>query len=147
VGAFALRLAEFSAVSAYDSNAPAIDALQTAVRGARGLRPVQAESRDLFERPLTAKELAGFDCVVFDPPRAGAAAQAAELAKAGVPLVIAVSCNAQSFCRDAAILRDGGYSTDELTPIDQFRFSPHLEIVAIFRRANEKKSGRRRLLG
>lgn len=147
VGAFALRLAQCSAVTAYDSSAPAIDALQTAVRGARGLRPAQAESRDLFERPLTAKELAGFDCVVFDPPRAGAAAQAAELAKAGVPVVVAVSCNAQSFCRDAAILRDGGYVTDEIIPIDQFRFSPHLEMVAVFRRKNEKKSGRRRLLG
>ena len=101
----------------------------------------------LCRRRCAARSLAGFDCVVFDPPRARAAAQAAELAKAAVPFVIAVSCNAQSFCRDAAILRDGGYSTDELTPIDQFRFSPHLEIVAIFRRANEKKSGRRRLLG
>lgn len=147
VGAFALRLARFSAVSAYDSNASAIDALRAATRGTSGLRPVLAESRDLFERPLTAKELAAFDCVVFDPPRAGAAAQSVELAKARVPLVIAVSCNAQSFCRDAAILRDGGYSTDEITPIDQFRFSPHLEMVAVFRRSNEKKSGRRRLLG
>ena len=147
VGAFALRLARFSAVCAFDNNAPAIDALRTAAREASGLRPLRAESRDLFERPLTRQELEPFDCVIFDPPRAGAAAQATELAKAGVPLVVAVSCNAQSFCRDATILRDGGYSTDEILPIDQFRYSPHLELVAVFRRKSAKKSGRRALLG
>jgi len=147
VGAFALRLAHFAAVSAFDSHAPAIAALQAAANAASGLRPVRAESRDLFERPLTVQELAAFDCVVFDPPRAGAAAQSAQLAKSDVPLVVAVSCNAQSFCRDAAILRDGGYSPDEVTPIDQFRFSPHLELVAVFRRARDKKTRQRRLLG
>lgn len=147
VGAFALRLAQFAAVVAYDSHAPAIAALQAAANAASGLRPVRAESRDLFERPLAAQELASFDCVVFDPPRAGAAAQSMQLAQSGVPLVVAVSCNAQSFCRDAAILRDGGYSTDEVTPIDQFRFSPHLELVAVFRRRGDKKLRQRRLLG
>ena len=147
VGAFALRLARDAAVSAYDNNLPAIAALQAAAKSASGLRPVQSECRDLFERPLTARELAPLDCVVFDPPRAGASAQSAELAASGVPLVVAVSCNAQSFCRDAAILRDGGYSTDEITPIDQFRFSPHLELVAVFRRVRVTKSRRRRLLG
>jgi 23S rRNA (uracil1939-C5)-methyltransferase len=147
VGAFALRLARFAAVSAYDSNAPAIAALLTAARGAGGLRPVRAESRDLHQRPLTAQELSSFDCVVFDPPRAGAAAQSVELAKSEVPLVIAVSCNAQSFCCDAAILRDGGFETAEIIPIDQFRFSPHVELFAIFRRKSGVKSRRRRLLG
>ena len=147
VGAFALRLARFAAVSAYDSNAPAIAALLTAARGAGGLRPVRAESRDLHQRPLTAQELSSFDCVVFDPPRAGATAQSVELAKSEVPLVIAVSCNAQSFCCDAAILRDGGFETAEIIPIDQFRFSPHVELFAIFRRKSGVKSRRRRLLG
>ena len=147
VGAFALPLARFAAVAAYDGNAPAIAALQTAAHGASGLRPVRAECRDLYERPLTAQELAAFDAVVFDPPRAGASAQSSELATSGVPLVVAVSCNAQSFCRDAAILRDGGYRTEEIIPIDQFRFSPHLELVAVFRRKPEGKNRRRRLLG
>jgi 23S rRNA (uracil1939-C5)-methyltransferase len=147
VGAFALPLARFAAVAAYDNNAPAIAALKTAAHGASGLRPVRAECRDLYERPLMAQELAAFDAVVFDPPRAGASAQSTELAKSDVPLVIAVSCNAQSFCRDAAILRDGGYLTEEIIPIDQFRFSPHLELVAVFRRKREGKNRRRRLLG
>ncbi len=147
VGAFALPLARFAAVAAYDSNAPAIAALQMAAHGASGLRPVRAECRDLYERPLSARELAPFDGVVFDPPRAGAPAQSAELAKSVVPLVIAVSCNAQTFCRDAAILRDGGYRTEEIIPIDQFRFSPHLELLAVFRRKGEGKNRRRRLLG
>ena len=147
LGAFALRLARFSSVFACDGSAPAIAALQTAVRSATGLRPVRMESRDLFERPLTAPELASFDCVVFDPPRAGAPAQSLELAKSGVEIIIAVSCNAQSFCRDATILRDGGYSTNEITPIDQFRYSPHLEMVAVFRRESGKKTRKRRLLG
>lgn len=147
VGAFALPLARFAAVAAYDNNAPAIAALKTAAHGASGLRPVRAECRDLYERPLMAQELAAFDVVVFDPPRAGASAQSTELAKSDVPLVIAVSCNAQSFCRDAAILRDGGYLAEEIIPIDQFRFSPHLELVAVFRRKREGKNRRRRLLG
>lgn len=147
IGVFALRLARFSAVFACDNNLPAIAALQTAVRGASGLRPVRAENRDLFERPLTAQELASFDCVVFDPPRAGAPAQSRELARSDVETIVAVSCNAQSFCRDAAILRAGGYSTSEITPIDQFRFSSHLEMVAVFRRESGKKTRKRRLLG
>lgn len=147
VGAFALPLARFAAVSAYDNNGPAIAALLAAAHGAPGLRPLRAETRDLHQRPLSVHELSPFDCVVFDPPRAGAAAQSAELAKSGVQLVIAVSCSAQSFCRDAAILRDGGYGTEEIIPIDQFRFSPHVELFAIFRRKHEGKNRRRRLLG
>jgi 23S rRNA (uracil1939-C5)-methyltransferase len=147
VGAFALRLASFAEVEAYDEGADAIDALNEAARSAAGLRPILARRRDLFARPLAGDETKGFDAVVFDPPRAGAKAQAETLAHSGVPLVIAISCNAQSFSRDAAILVSGGYSVSEIIPIDQFRYAPHVEIFAIFTGPQVKKSARRRLLG
>ncbi len=147
VGTFALRLAPFAEVEAYDEGVAAIDALNAAAAGVNGLRPLAARRRDLFARPLAGAELAGFDAIVFDPPRAGAKAQAEALAQSGVPLVAAVSCNAQSFCRDAAILIKGGYSVSEITPVDQFRYAPHVEIFALFSRPHAKMSARRRLLG
>ncbi len=134
IGPFALRLAERATVAAFDSDRPALDALSRAARAASGLKPVQAERRDLFRRPLTAKELARFDAVVFDPPRAGAEAQARELAKSKVPVVVAVSCDPPSFARDAAILVEGGYGIEFVAPVDQFKYSTHVEIVATFRR-------------
>jgi 23S rRNA (uracil1939-C5)-methyltransferase len=88
--------------------------------------------RDLFRDPLVASELAGQDAIVFDPPRAGAAAQARELADCTVPTIIAVSCDPASFARDAEILIAGGYRLVRVTPVDQFRFSPHVELVARF---------------
>jgi len=133
-GAFALRLARRARVSAYDSDAAAIAALIAASGSARGLRIAEAKARDLFKSPLRADELKAFDAVVFDPPRAGAQAQAHELAKAGVAKIVAVSCNPQSFARDAALLINAGYAPDEVAPIDQFRHSPHVELVAAFSR-------------
>ena len=81
-----------------------------------------------------ASELKGFDAVVFDPPRQGAEAQARELAKSTVPVVVAVSCDANTFARDAKILVGGGYKLATVTPVDQFRYSYHVEIVAKFAR-------------
>ena len=134
VGPFALRLAEKSRVSAYDNDAGAITSLQKAVASTSGLKPVRAEARDLFRRPLVAEELRDFDAVVFDPPRQGAQAQAERLAASKVPLVIAVSCNAATFARDARILIEGGYKIEGVTPVDQFRHTPHVELVARFTR-------------
>jgi 23S rRNA (uracil1939-C5)-methyltransferase len=142
VGAFALRLAARAQVTAIDLDAPAIEALDRAARAA--MRPVEARTRDLFRRPLMAEGLARFDAVVFDPPRAGAQAQAREIARSSVAKVVAVSCDAQSFARDAAILQEAGYRAGAATPIDQFRHSPHVEIVALFER--KAKAPRRRLL-
>ena len=99
-----------------------------------GLKPVKAEARDLFRRPLMPQELRDFDAVVFDPPRQGAQAQATQLAASKVPMVVAVSCNVTTFARDARILIDGGYRIDGVTPVDQFRHTPHVELVARFRR-------------
>jgi 23S rRNA (uracil1939-C5)-methyltransferase len=129
VGPFALRLAERARIIAADADDGAIAALREAAK-APGLKPIAAERRDLFRRPLSAKELARLDAVVFDPPRQGAEAQAREIAASEVPTVVAVSCNPTTFARDAKILVAGGYRLVALTPVDQFRYSAHVEIVA-----------------
>jgi 23S rRNA (uracil1939-C5)-methyltransferase len=134
IGPFALRLAEHARIVAVDTSQAAIGALTRAAATTSGFKPVEAEVRDLFRRPLVANELNRFDTVVFDPPRQGAQAQAKEIAASKVPLVIAVSCNAATFARDASILVDGGYRMTSITPVDQFRYSPHVEIVARFAR-------------
>ena len=130
VGPFALRLAERARVHAADSDAPAMAALRHAA--APGLKSIEAETRDLFRRPLIALELTRFDAVVFDPPRQGAQAQARAFAESKVPVVVAVSCNPATFARDARLLVDGGYRLVAVTPVDQFRYSAHVEIVAHF---------------
>ena len=108
--------------------------LQKAATSTSGLKPVKAEARDLFRRPLMPQELRDYDTVVFDPPRQGAQAQATQLAASKIPTVVAVSCNVTTFARDAKILIDGGYKIDGVTPVDQFRHTPHVELVARFRR-------------
>jgi len=133
VGPFALRLAERARVHAVDSDAAAIAALRQASAVA-GFKPVETQVRDLFRRPLLPAELARFDAVVFDPPRQGAQAQARALAQSKVPVVVAVSCNPATLARDARLLVDGGYSLLAVTPVDQFRYSAHVEIVARFAR-------------
>jgi 23S rRNA (uracil1939-C5)-methyltransferase len=138
-GAFALRLARQREVFAVDSDAAAVATLTRAAGAASGLRAVHAETRDLFRRPLTGAELSRCDAVLFDPPRAGAEAQARALAAAGPPLVVAISCNADSFARDARVLISGGYEIGLVTALDQFRFSPHVELLAAFRRRPVKR--------
>jgi len=132
VGPFALRLAAKSRVSAFDSDAGSVTAMLKAAASTQGLKPVNAETRDLFRRPLVPPELRDFDAVVFDPPRQGAQAQAQQLAASKVPVVVAVSCNVATFARDARILIDGGYKIEGVTPVDQFRHTPHVELVARF---------------
>lgn len=134
VGPFALKLAEHAKVYAVDSHAGAIEALTGAVKTVSGLKAVTTEVRDLFRLPLRAEELRRYDALVFDPPRQGAAAQVREIATSSVPIVVAVSCNAATFARDARTLIDGGYRLERVTPIDQFRYSAHVEIVGMFRR-------------
>jgi 23S rRNA (uracil1939-C5)-methyltransferase len=134
VGPFALRLAEKAKVFAADSDRAAITCLQQAVKLTQGLKPVTTEARDLFRSPLVAMELRDFDAVVFDPPRAGAEAQARQIAKVGVKRVVAVSCDAQTFARDAAILMESGYRLTRVVPVDQFAWTAHVEIVGWFER-------------
>jgi 23S rRNA (uracil1939-C5)-methyltransferase len=133
VGTFALRLAENAGVLAIDADAAAVGALARAAK-APGLKPVEATARDLFRRPLAAAEFKGFDAVVLDPPRQGAEAQARALARAAVPRAIYVSCDPASFARDARILCHGGYRLAGVTPVDQFRYSAHVELVGVFDR-------------
>src|SRR5687768_6634948 len=134
VGPFALRLAESARVAAFDADRPAIAALLKAVRYTRGLKPVAATARDLFRDPLAPVELDPHDAVVFDPPRAGAEAQAREISRSNVKTVVGVSCDPRTFARDAAILIAGGYRLVLVTPVDQFAWSPHVELVGVFRR-------------
>ena len=134
VGPFAFRLAERAKVDAFDNDRAAITALDAAARTTPGLKPVTAETRDLFRAPLVPNEMKHIDAVVFDPPRAGAEAQARQLVRSGVKTVVAVSCDAGSFARDAAILVEGGYALKRVTAVDQFKWSSHVEIVAQFTR-------------
>jgi 23S rRNA (uracil1939-C5)-methyltransferase len=144
-GAFALRLARRREVFAADADAAAVAALAAAAATTPGLHKLRAETRDLFRRPLQAGELAAFDAALIDPPRAGALEQARALAASALPLIVSISCNAATFARDARILIDGGFQVESVAPLDQFRFSAHVEIAAVFRRRKRKTRARRLL--
>ena len=137
-GPFALRLAEQARVHAVESDAAALRALTRAVATTQGLKPVTSEARDLFRRPLLEHELDAFDAVVLDPPRAGAEAQVRRLAGSKVAAVTYVSCDVGSFSRDAALLVAGGHALHSVTPVDQFRYSAHVELVGVFRRPGRR---------
>jgi 23S rRNA (uracil1939-C5)-methyltransferase len=129
-GTFSLRLARVGRVHAVESDEKALAALDFAARNTQGLKPVTIERRDLFRRPLMAPELKFYDAVVFDPPRAGAEFQCRELARSVVKKIVAISCNPLTLARDLAILVEGGYRITGVTPIDQFLWTSHVEIVA-----------------
>lgn len=131
-GTFALPLAEQADVLAVEGEAEAIAALDAGWRMAEGLRSVRSEVRDLFHRPLLARDCTKLEAVVFDPPRQGARAQVEQLALTEVPRIGAVSCNPATFARDARILVEGGYQLDWVLPVDQFRWSHHIELAAQF---------------
>jgi len=133
-GTFTFPLARGARVHAVEGDAEAIGAVAAAARRAGLDSRVTTAQRDLASDPLSADELARFDGVVVDPPRAGAKSQAEQLARSTVSKVAAVSCDPATFARDARILVDGGYCLLEATPIDQFIWSPHVEIVAVFAR-------------
>lgn len=131
-GTFALPLAARAQVHAVEGDAAMLAALDAGWRQAQGLRRITTEARDLFRRPLLPDELARFDAVAIDPPRAGAQAQVAQIAASGVPVVAAVSCNPVSFARDARVLCAAGYRLDWVQVVDQFRWSAHVELAARF---------------
>ena len=132
IGTFALPLSRDARVLAADAAGPAVSALAAAARAAG--RNVETAHRDLFRQPYDRKALAAFDAVVLDPPRAGAGAQVAELARSTVKRVVYVSCNPNTFARDAKTLCDDGYQLETLTPVGQFRWSLHVELAAVFAR-------------
>ncbi|MBX4875308.1 class I SAM-dependent RNA methyltransferase [Rhizobium bangladeshense] len=129
-GTFSLRLARIGRVHAVEAEAKALAALDQAARKTQGLKPVTIEKRDLFRRPLMTQEFKPYDAVVFDPPRAGAEFQCKELARSAVKKIAAVSCNPLTLARDLAILVEGGYRITGVTPIDQFLWASHVEVVA-----------------
>ncbi len=134
LGAFTFPLAARARVSAYDGSRSAITALANAAKKTSALKPIDAVVRDLFRDPLSPLELNEHDVVVFDPPRVGAEAQSQRLARSKVKTVVAVSCNPATLARDARHLVDGGYKIESVTPVDQFVYSAHVEVVAVFRR-------------
>ena len=133
-GTFALRLAVQSRVHAVESEAAPLAAMTAAWRTRPGLKPLTTERRDLYRRPIPAKELKAYDGLVFDPPRAGAEAVSQEIAASKISRVAAVSCNPVTMARDLRILVDGGFRLVEVTPVDQFLWSRHVEAVALLER-------------
>ncbi|AYG65394.1 MULTISPECIES: class I SAM-dependent RNA methyltransferase [unclassified Rhizobium] len=128
-GTFSLRLARIGRVHAVEGEEKPLAVLDQAARNTQGLKPVSVERRDLFRRPLMTQELKVYDAVVFDPPRAGAEFQCKELARSQVKKIVAVSCNPLTLARDLALLVDGGYRITRVTPIDQFLWTSHVEVV------------------
>lgn len=134
LGTFTLPIAKQVRVTSFEMHAKSIDALNRTVKNTQGLKPIVAMTRDLFRNPVTTKELNEFDCVVIDPPRAGAQKQYEAIAKSNIKRVLAVSCNVETFERDAQLLFDAGFVLQSLTPVDQFQFSEHLETFAVLLR-------------
>lgn len=133
-GTFTFPLATVAPVLAADASVSGIAALKAGMGSAQGLKPIRAEARDLFRRPLSPFDMKGVDAVVFDPPRAGAIEQTAQIAQTRAEVVVGVSCNPQTFARDARVLIDAGFRLERVTPVDQFLWSAHVELVGVFRR-------------
>ena len=133
-GTFTFPLATVASVLAADASVAGIASLKAGVSSARGMKQITAEARDLFRRPLTPYDLKGCEAIVFDPPRAGAIDQTAQIADTKAAVVVGVSCNPQTFARDARVLIDAGFRLETVTPVDQYLWSAHVELVGIFRR-------------
>lgn len=133
-GTFTFPLAEKAKVHAVELDKPSLNTIAAAAKTTQGLKPITTEARDLFKLPLSGEELKPYEAVVLDPPRAGAQAQAKALAASSVRRIAYVSCSAETFAHDARILIDGGYKLGQITPVDQFLWSSHIELVAAFAR-------------
>jgi 23S rRNA (uracil1939-C5)-methyltransferase len=141
IGAFTFPAARFRPVTAYEASMSAVEALATAARHAKGIKPVTALRRDLYRNPLSPMELNRFEAVIANPPREGAEAQCRALASSKIAVIVMLSCNPATFARDAALLIQSGFQLSRLAAFDQFRFSPHVEIGALFLRRSRKKGG------
>ena len=133
-GTFTFPLATVAPVIAADGSAPGIAALKAGFRTAKGIKTIEAEARDLFRRPMAPYDLRGCDAIVLDPPRAGALDQTRQIALSKAATVVYVSCNPVTFARDARLLLDAGFRLESVTPVDQFLWSAHVELVSVFRR-------------
>lgn len=121
-------------IEAYEGSNAMVEAMQRTTKQYQLQHKIQAFRRDLTHQPLSPKELMRFDGVIINPPRSGAMAQAKELADSMVKTIVMISCNPETFANDAHILIQGGYSLESILPIDQFTYSPHLELAAVFKR-------------
>ncbi len=133
-GAFSIPFADRTEVHAVEGDAALLASLTKGWKAVGGLARITTEVRDLFRRPLLAEELNTYAAAIIDPPRAGAKAQMEQLAASTIPVIASLSCDAGSFARDARTLIDGGYTLAWAQPVDQFRWSPHVEIAARFHR-------------
>jgi 23S rRNA (uracil1939-C5)-methyltransferase len=133
-GTLTFPLAEKAKVHAVELEAPMLEALRAGAKSTPGLKPITTDKRNIFKRPLTNFELNNYDGVCLDPPRAGALEQATMLAKSKVAHIAYISCDAESFARDAKVLIEGGYRLGEIVPVDQFLWSSHIELAAAFTR-------------
>ncbi|MEL7542730.1 MAG: hypothetical protein AAGJ70_03045 [Pseudomonadota bacterium] len=143
LGTFALPLAKTARVTASDSDRDGLEALAHTAKAASGIKPLTTLRRDLFREPLSARELKDFTGAVINPPRAGADAQTRAIAASTLRTVTMVSCNPKTFARDARTLVEAGFALGKVHPLDQFLWSPHLEVVGTFTRRRE--CGRRTL--
>lgn len=134
LGSFALPMAAHVPILAADAAGDAVQALKAAAGRTPGLKPIEAVTRDLFREPVSAQELKGCDLIVFDPPRAGALEQARQIAASGAATLVGISCNPTTFARDARVLVEGGWRLETVTPVDQFLWSAHIELIGRFRR-------------
>ncbi len=135
IGTFALRVAEQAEVLAAEADSEMLTALKAAADGAGGaLKQVTTLRRDLLRTPLSSLEMKKFDGAVMDPPRSGAKLQAEQIARAPVRRLAYVSCDPASFARDVKVLIEHGFTITRITPVDQFRWSPHVEIVGALER-------------
>ena len=134
LGTFTFPAARTAAIHAVEGDGALLAALTEGANHATGLKSVATETRDLIRNPLLTDELARFDAAIVDPPRAGAEAQVAELARSAVATIAFVSCDATTFARDAATLVAAGWRMGPVTVVDQFRWSSHIETVAPFTR-------------
>ncbi len=132
IGTYSFPVSANSKLTAIEGDKAMVTAMQDAARKYKLENILRTERRDLFNHPLKRDELSGYDAVIINPPRAGAKAQAGQLAQAGIAKIVMVSCNPATFARDARLLKEGGYQLLKLTPVDQFVYSSHLELIAEF---------------
>ena len=119
-------------IHAFELDKKSLKSLDIACRKEGFGNRVKTKERDLKNFPLTSEELSKYDAIIVDPPRSGAKLQFLNIAQSNVLTIISISCNVNTFVRDAKILIESNYELKWVQPIDQFLFSAHVELVAIF---------------
>ncbi len=134
-GAYSFAIQDLvKSVSAFEGDEKMVTSLNKNAAANNFGNKIKAETRDVFSDPLRAKELNKFDLVIVNPPRNGASPQISEISKSSLKNLIYVSCNPESFARDSKILTDNGFKITNLTALDQFYSTKHLELIAIFQK-------------